>query len=123
MPMADAHAIDAGLLACIALFSGCAAWAGRSRLPSLAWRGGAAGAAAAGLAVALGLTGVAVSSTTLAVLAIPAGALAAALLAFGHAGARTLAFPIGFLLLLVPLPEAVASRLSLLAQHLAAGTA
>jgi len=78
---------------------------------------------AGALAIGLALAGLVTASLTLAALAIPAAVLAATLIVFGPDGVRTLAFPIGFLLLLTPLPAAVVDRLSLVSQHLAAYTA
>jgi exosortase len=73
---------------------------------------------AAGLAV-LGL-GVAAGSLALRTLSLPVVLLGVALTTLGPALARRLAFPIGFLVLMTPLPDGVLPALSLPLQQLAA---
>jgi exosortase len=77
------------------------------------------------LVVAAGalLAGITAGSLPLRALSIVPGAFGVALLARGAAGTRAVAFPLGFLVFMVPLPDAVLPRLSLELQQIAAGFA
>jgi exosortase len=91
--------------------------AGRPR-PGQRWAAGVTWMVAVGLL----LIGTAGASLTVRALAVPVSALAFALTVADCAFVARLAFPLGFLALIVPLPEGALPRLSLALQHLAAAT-
>ena len=107
----------------VCLFSAYAAWRLRGALPRARWRPGLPAAAAALLALATLAGGHAANSLPLQALALPLGALAITLLAYGPRGARVLAFPLAFLVAAVPLPASWLAALSSLTQHAAASVA
>ncbi|MBI2216262.1 MAG: exosortase/archaeosortase family protein [Candidatus Rokubacteria bacterium] len=76
-----------------------------------------------GIAAAVLVTGTVAASLTLRALSIVPGAFGIALLTAGRAGTRASAFPIGFLVLMVPLPSGAIPQLSLPLQQLAANVA
>jgi len=88
----------------VCLFSAYAAWRLRTGLPPARWRAGLPAVAAGCLALAALVAGHATGSLSLRAVAVPALALTAALLAYGPAGARVLAFPLAFLVAAVPVP-------------------
>jgi exosortase len=108
---------------CVAALAAYAAWDARSGLPRIRWCLRRSGGGTLALAVGLLAVGHAADSLTLRALSLPLAGLAAVLVTLGAAGARALAFPLGLLLLAVPLPEAVLARLSAVTQALAAAVA
>ena len=103
----------------VPLFAAYAGWTARHDL------GEPAPHATAGLLTAALAIAVVVGARSLAVrvLAIPIGVLAVLFLSHGLHAARRLAFPVLFLLLLVPLPAGAVERLSPVLQRLAAAAA
>ncbi|HEV8584330.1 MAG TPA: exosortase/archaeosortase family protein [Methylomirabilota bacterium] len=73
-----------------------------------------------GAGLALGTAGTLAASLTLSTLSLPVTVYGAVWTLFGAARARRLAFPIGFLAFMAPLPDAVVPALSLPLQQLAA---
>jgi exosortase len=96
------------------------AWVDRDRLRSLPRRGEPAGA----LVLLLGLAAYAAArsaqSLAFQVIGLTVALAGAVVLAYGVAVARALAVPLGFLVLMLPLPAAVVSRVTLPIQTLAA---
>ena len=109
--------------ACVALFAAYAVWERRAALPSAEWRVRIPAGLALALAGALLVVGHSEDSLTLRALSLPVAGLAVVLFGWGIRGARTLAFPLAFSLLAVPLPPVVISRLSAATQSLAASAA
>ena len=108
---------------CVTIFAAYAAWDRRVALPDVAWRSRPAGVLALALSLVMLALGYSEDSLTVRALSLALASLAVVVLAWGIDGARTLAFPVGFLLLAVPLPPRVVGRLSALAQSLAAAVA
>ena len=105
---------------CVMLFAAYATWDRRLALPRAAWRSRPIGVLALALSFALLAVGYSEDSLTVRALSLPLAGLATVVLVWGIQGVRTLAFPIAFLLLAVPLPGSVLAQLSALAQSVAA---
>ncbi len=104
----------------VPLFSAWLAWDSRGALagarPAWSWPG----LALAGGGLALLVVGQAGGSLTLRALSLPAVLAGTCLLALGRRGLAVLAFPVGFLVFMAPLPEGAIRALSSPLQHLAA---
>lgn len=106
----------------VPLFSAWVLWEGRHRLRPARPVWDDRGLVVLGCGVALFALGEATQSLTLSALSVPAVLAGLAVFILG-AGARPLAFPIGFLAFMAPLPDGVIPAISLPLQRLAAGFA
>jgi exosortase len=105
------------------LFAAYAAWRLRTALPPERWRPRLAAALAGMVTVIVLVAGHALGALSLRAAALPLTVLTIILLAYGCPGVRVLAFPLVFLVAVVPLPAGWLAMLSSASQHAAAGAA
>jgi len=107
----------------VGLFAAYAAWRLRTALPPERWRLGLPAALAGVVTVAALAAGHVLAALSLRAAALPLAVLTITLLAYGRPGVRVLAFPVVFLVAVVPLPAVWLAMLSSASQHVAAAVA